>query len=242
MVDGVFFKTMRHTMRKILLPLFFAGFLLGYTTNVFSEEQKNSAVTEYSAKNYEYLIDKGCGLKEDLLRMHLKLYQGYVTNANLLRAKLRELDAHNENRTPVYAGLKRLFGWEFDGMILHEYYFENLGARTLLAKEHPLFTKIETDFGSFDAWKADFISTGLMRGIGWVVTYVDPKDGRLVNVWINEHDVGHLAGGSPLLVMDVFEHAYITQFGLDRAQYIDQFWANIDWKTVSDRFQRSKKP
>jgi Fe-Mn family superoxide dismutase len=168
--------------------------------------------------------------------MHFKLYQGYVTNANNLLKKLQELNEKGQSRTPEFAGLKRMLGWEFDGMLLHEYYFENMGKTDPLPPESPFLRRMQQDFGSFDAWKADFIATGSMRGIGWVVTYVDPKQGRLINQWINEHDVGHLSGGTPLLIMDVFEHAYITQYGLDRAKYIDVFFQNINWEKVEERF------
>lgn len=75
-----------------------------------------------------------------------------------------------------------------------------------------------------------------MRGIGWSVLYLDPIQGRLVNVWVNEHDVGHLATGSLILIMDVFEHAYMPQYGLDKAKYIEAFFNNIDWETVSNRY------
>jgi Fe-Mn family superoxide dismutase len=94
---------------------------------------------------------------------------------------------------------------------------------------------LEDNFVSYDNWAADFRATGAMRGIGWVVLYEDPQSGRLVNAWINEHDVGHLAGGKPLLVMDVFEHAYIPDYGLKRKDYIDAFFKNIDWHTVEAR-------
>ena len=123
-------------------------------------------------------------------------------------------------------------------MLLHEHYFDNLGGgKQKLGEQDPFYAKMQADFGSYDKWKADFISTGLIRGIGWVIAYVDTKNGRLINEWINEHDVGHLAGSKPLLVMDVFEHAYITEFGLDRAKYIDVFFNNINWDVVSKRFQ-----
>lgn len=194
---------------------------------------------DYEAKDFNYLLGKVVGLNDDLLKMHFKLYQGYVSNANIILRKLKEMDEKKQNTTPEYAGLKRILGWEFDGMLLHELYFENLGgnAKPSLSKDSPLYKRIETDFGSFDAWKADFIATGAMRGIGWVVTYIDPKQGRLINQWINEHDVGHLAGGKPVVIMDVFEHAYITQFGLDRAKYIEVFFNNIDWEKVSQRYK-----
>jgi superoxide dismutase, Fe-Mn family len=192
----------------------------------------------YEVKNFDHLIGKIQGLNDDLLRMHFKLYQGYVNNTNILLKKLQELNAGGKNKTPDFAGLKRMLGWEFDGMLLHEYYFENLGWENhALNKEDPLMAKIEADFGSYDNWKADFVATGLIRGIGWVVSYIEPKQGRLLNEWINEHDLGHLAGATPLLVMDVFEHAYITQFGIDRARYVDVFFNNINWDVVSQRFK-----
>ena len=172
----------------------------------------------YEAKNFDYLLGKVDGLDDSLLKMHFKLYQGYVKNTNELLKKIKELSESGQNKSPDYAGIKRMLGWEFDGMVLHELYFENLGSKLPLDKQDPLFKKIEADFGSFDKWKDDFIATGLIRGIGWSVAYIDPKEGRLINTWINEHDLGHLAGGKPILVMDVFEHAYITEFGLDTRQ------------------------
>lgn len=203
--------------------------------------QKTESKQPYKAKDYDYLVGKVSGLSDDLLKMHFKLYQGYVTNTNLLLKKIQELDEKNEGRTPESAGLKHMLGWEFDGMLLHEYYFDNLGGKEALSADSPLMEKIQNDYGSYDKWKSDFISTGMMRGIGWSVAYIEPKEGRLVNVWINEHDLGHLAGGNPLLIMDVFEHAYITQYGLDRAKYIDVFFNNIDWNVVSKRYQDMQK-
>ncbi|CDR34337.1 superoxide dismutase [Criblamydia sequanensis] len=195
--------------------------------------------SDYQAKDYAYLIGNIQGLDDELLKMHFKLYQGYVLNSNNLLKKLQALNESGQNKTPEFAGLKRMLGWEFDGMLLHEYYFDNLG-KSENPKDSPLLKKIESDFGSFDNWKKDFVATGAMRGIGWVVAYIDPKEGRLINQWINEHDVGHLAGGKPLLVMDVFEHAYITQFGLDRAKYIEVFFDNINWKKVNERLTTAK--
>lgn len=196
-----------------------------------------SSTQKYQAKNFDHLLGKVKGLDDALLKMHFKLYEGYVNNSNAVLQKLNDLTAQDKNKTPEFAGLKRILGWEFDGMLLHEYYFENLGDSEPLNSSDPLYAKMEKDFGSFDQWKADFIATGLMRGIGWVVAYIEPKSGRLLNEWINEHDVGHLAGAKPLLIMDVFEHAYITQFGLDRAKYIQIFFDNVDWKAVSNRFK-----
>jgi superoxide dismutase, Fe-Mn family len=188
----------------------------------------------YEAQDFSKL--KGMkGFSDKALDLHFTLYQGYVKNTNLLRDDLMKLAEQNQTAAPAYAELKRRFGWEFDGMRLHELYFGNLGGKEPLAQDSPLMKKIADNFGSFDKWAADFKATGAMRGIGWVVLYEDPKSGRLFNVWINEHDVGHLAGGQPLLIMDVFEHAYIPDYGLKRADYIQAFFDNIDWKAVEGR-------
>lgn len=231
-------------MKKTLLVLSLVGFLV----SAYSPADPSTATPEvisppimkkYEAKNFDHLLGKIQGLDDELLKMHFKLYQGYVTNTNLLLQKIQELNAAGKNRTPEFAGLKRMLGWEFDGMLLHELYFENLGGNTkTLNKDDPLHAKIVADFGSYDQWKSDFIATGAIRGIGWVISYIEPQQGRLVNEWINEHDLGHIAGATPLLVMDVFEHAYITQYGIDRPKYIDVFFNNINWDTVSKRFKK----
>lgn len=208
-----------------------------YSLDSDKQEIKNPSLVKYQAKNFDHLIGKISGLDDSLLKMHFKLYQGYVNNTNIIFQKLQELIDKGQNKTPEFAGLKRILGWEFDGMLLHEYYFENLGGTKPLDSNDPLYLKMSQDFGSFDQWKTDFISTGLIRGIGWVVAYIDPKEGKLINEWINEHDLGHLAGGTPILIMDVFEHAYITQFGLERNKYIDVFFNNINWEVVSKRYK-----
>jgi Fe-Mn family superoxide dismutase len=189
----------------------------------------------YEAKDYSHLLEMP-GFSDTLLNNHFKLYQGYVKNTNLLSEKLNTLLKKGEDRTPVYAELKRRFGFEFNGMRLHEYYFGNLGGKNELDEKSPLYKKMVRDFGSFDAWKKDFISTGSMRGIGWVVLYWDPKSDRIFNCWINEHEVSHLAGCKPIVVMDVFEHAYMTDYQLNRAQYMEAFLKNINWDMAAKRF------
>jgi Fe-Mn family superoxide dismutase len=189
----------------------------------------------YQPKDYSSLLGMP-GFSDKALQTHFKLYQGYVTNTNLLLDTLTALTASGKSRSPAYAEIKRRFGWEFDGMRLHECYFDNLGGKGAVDTSSPLYAQLVTDFGGYDQWKADFISTGAMRGIGWAVLYLDPQSGRLFNTWINEHDVGHLAGGKPILIMDVFEHAYMIDYLLDRAAYIEAFFKNINWDTVNKRF------
>jgi superoxide dismutase, Fe-Mn family len=175
------------------------------------------------------------GFSDQALDLHFALYQGYVKNTNLLGEELKKLAEQNQTKTPAYAELKRRFGWEFDGMRLHELYFGNLGGKEPPAPDSQLMKKLEENFGSFDNWAADFKATGALRGIGWVVLYEDPQSGRVFNTWINEHDLGHLAGCRPLLIMDVFEHAYLPDYGLKRGDYIQAFFDNIDWQAVEDR-------
>ncbi len=188
----------------------------------------------YTAKDYTKLIGME-GFSQTLLTNHFTLYQGYVTNTNKLTDILAAMLKDGKTAAPEYAELKRRFGFEFDGMRLHEYYFENLGGKTALDKAGALAKKLAGAFGSYDAWEQDFRATGAMRGIGWVVLYQDDVTGALFDQWINEHEVGHLAGCRPILVMDVFEHAYMIDYGLKRADYIASFFKNINWKAVESR-------
>jgi Fe-Mn family superoxide dismutase len=183
----------------------------------------------YEAKNFESLLGTK-GLSDQLLKNHFTLYQGYVTNTNKVADALAAMAKDGKTATPEYAELKRRFGWEFNGMRLHEYYFENIVKDgKAIDKNSNLYKKIVSEFGSYENWEKDFKATGAMRGIGWVILYYDPLEGRLFNTWINEHDVGHLCGAMPLVIMDVFEHAYMIEYGLKKADYIEAFFKAIDW-------------
>ena len=121
-------------------------------------------------------------------------------------------------------------------MRLHELYFGNLVKDGKgLDSEVQIATLINDQFGSFEDWQKAFKAVGSMPGIGWVVLTYDPEAKQLFNVWINEHDVGHLAGAVPLLVMDVFEHAFMVDYGLNKAEYIQAFFEAIDWSVVAHR-------
>ena len=190
----------------------------------------------YEAKDYAKLIGME-GFSEALIKNHFTLYQGYVTNTNKVLDILNQMLAEGKTATPEYAELKRRLGWEFNGMRLHEYYFENLGGKGGVDQAGKLAAKIAADFGSYEAWEKDFRATGAMRGIGWAVLYQDSTNGKLINFWINEHDVAHPAGCTPILIMDVFEHAFMLDYGLKRADYIEAFFRNIDWKAAESRLK-----
>ena len=196
----------------------------------------------YKAKNYFHLVKPGMpGFTESMLTMHFKLYEGYVNQTNKLIDDLAALEAAGKLGSAEYNGLKRMFGFEYDGMRLHEAYFENLGGKLPLNPSSSLYKQIVADFGSYEAWEADFRATGMIRGYGWSALYFDPMARRLFNVWVDEHQGNHLVGDSLVLVMDVWEHAYITEYGINRKDYIDVFMKNVNWNVASNRFDIVKK-
>lgn len=189
----------------------------------------------YQKKDFAHLLGTA-GFSDQLLTNHFTLYEGYVKNTNAELERLEALAKEGKRSTPDYAELKRRFGWEYNGMKLHELYFGNMKkGGSALGEGSALAKKIAAQWGSFDEWAKGFKATGAMRGIGWVVLAHDKEADRLFNVWINEHDVGHLAGATVLLVMDVFEHAFMLDYGLKRADYIEAFWKAVDWEAASAR-------
>jgi Fe-Mn family superoxide dismutase len=199
----------------------------------FAQPRKEEKMA-YTAKDYNKLLGMD-GFSDTLLKNHFTLYQGYVNNTNKLIEIFGQMLKEGKTGSPEFAELRRRLGWEFNGMRLHEYYFENLGGKGGLEKAGKLSKRISEDFGSYEAWEKEFKAVATMRGIGWAVLYQDRLTGKLLNFWINEHDVGHPAGGSPLLILDVFEHAFMTDYGLKKADYIEAFFRNIHWKAVEGR-------
>ena len=190
----------------------------------------------FGAKDFSYLLGMP-GFSDTLLKNHFTLYQGYVNNTNKLTELLAAMVKDGREGTPEFAELKRRLGWEFNGMRLHELYFENLGGKGDMSKAPNLLKRKKEQFGSAELCAKDFKATAAMRGIGWVVMYEDIETGLLVNQWINEHDVGHLTGCNPILVLDVFEHAFMIDYGLKRADYIESFFKNVKWEVVEERLE-----
>ena len=213
-----------------------AALSTGYTIPSYEKQKKEDKKMAYTAKDYSKLIGME-GFGETLLKNHFPLYQGYVTNTNKVLDTLDRMLKDGKTGTPEFAELKRRLGWEFNGMRLHEYYFENLGGKGGINKDGKLAKKMAEDFGSYEAWEKDFKAVGAMRGIGWVALYRDSVNGKLINFWINEHDVSHPAGCDPVLIMDVFEHAFMIDYGLKRADYIEAFFKNINWGAAEARLK-----
>jgi Fe-Mn family superoxide dismutase len=197
-------------------------------------------MTLYSTKDFSRLIGTP-GFSDALLKQHFELYAGYVKNANALHDELEASLA--KPPTPAWSELKRRFGWEWNGMRLHEVYFENLTSNVRTPeRKSALAARIGKDFGSREAWEKEFRATGSLRGIGWAALVWDPVAHHLFNVWIDEHDRGALAGCPLVLLMDVFEHAYLTDYGTRRAEYIDAFLAAADWGESERRFEAAQAP
>ena len=182
------------------------------------------------------------GISDETLEVHFKLYEGYVKETNKLTEKINEFikDGNvDQEEMPAYSELTRRLGFEYNGMVLHEYYFDNLknGGDTGDPGQTSRFVQAAASaFGSYDVWKSDFVGIGKMRGVGWAICYQNPDNGRLSNHWITLHETGNVAGFTPILVMDVWEHAYLLDYKpADRPKYIEAFFSNIDWTEVEAR-------
>ncbi len=202
-------------------------------------KQKWGAMTKYVSQ--ESLKPSGLlEISNEQINDHWNLYVGYVTNVNALKEELKTLRQDKTSNPLVIADRRRRYGFEFNGMVLHEYYFGNLKADSKpIEKESQLYQALEKTWGSFDAWQQDFINTGKSRGIGWAILYMDPTTKELTNHFIMDHENGPIAGFAPLLVMDVWEHAYMVDHKASgRADYITAFTKNINWEIVQNRFMQ----
>lgn len=199
------------------------------------------AIKSYKPKQYNLSGLKG--ISDQTLEMHFKLYEGYVKETNNLTRKISEFLADgkvDQEEMPAYSEITRRLGFEYNGMVLHEYYFDNMkrGGNVDPEKNSAFITAAEDSFGSYEIWKADFVGIGKMRGVGWAICYQDPSNGNLSNHWITLHQIGNVAGFSPILVMDVWEHAYLLDYKpAERPKYIEAFFSNIDWKAVEARLK-----
>jgi Fe-Mn family superoxide dismutase len=185
-----------------------------------------------------FTIPELVGISAKNIEEHLKLYKGYVANANLIIEKVAELSKDAENNTYTIGELQRRFGFEFDGMRNHEYYFSQFEGGPIAASENALKTKIESTWGSFETWLAQFKAIALTRGIGWAMLYYDPITDRLLQTWVEEQHLGQLVGLTPILALDMWEHAYVYDYPTsEKKKYVEAFFANLNWNIVEARFQ-----
>ncbi len=193
----------------------------------------------YQAKQFD--LSGLTGISDKTLEMHFKLYEGYVKATNELTARIAAILSDgkvDQEELPAYSELTRRLGFEYNGMVLHEYYFGNMKKRggDEPARASQFRSACERSFPSYEIWKTDFVSVGKMRGVGWAICFLDPATGMISNHWVELHQTGTVAGFVPLLVMDVWEHAYLLDYKpADRPKYIEAFMANVDWNVVEHR-------
>lgn len=183
-------------------------------------------------KNFE--IPELIGISKKNIEEHLKLYKGYVTNTNLIFNKLYELKNDPEKNAFLLGELQRRLGFEFDGMRNHEYFFSSLsGGKKEINKNGELYNKIIKEWGSFDNFLNHFKFVATTRGIGWTILYFDKITDKLIISWIDEHHLGQLTGLSPILCLDMWEHAYVYDYPTsEKKKYIEVFFENLNWDNV----------
>jgi len=182
------------------------------------------------------------GISAKNIEEHLKLYAGYVKNTNLVLEKINELRVDETGNTYVLGELQRRFAFEFCGMRNHEYYFASLenGANSL-AEESELKKQITVNFGSFENWLNRFKAVAMTRGVGWAMLYYDKKTGQLLNQWVDEHHLGQLVSASPILCLDMWEHAFVYDYPTsEKKKYVDAFFENLNWSVVEENFKNGK--
>jgi Fe-Mn family superoxide dismutase len=194
------------------------------------------AQSQYAAK--KFTLSGLEGISDETLKMHFSLYEGYVKNTNLLMEQIFEITRKKQpsGQDPAYAELTRRLGFEFGGMVLHEYYFENLAPQGKGSPSPELKRVLDHCFEGYENWQSAFAAVGEMRGVGWAILYQDPATEQLSNHWIALHQDGVPSGFKPILVMDVWEHAFLLDYKpAERGKYIEAFFANVNWEVVHRR-------
>ncbi len=195
--------------------------------------------TKYDARPLPFDPKKIKGLSEKILVSHYENnYSGAVKRLNAISEQLAALDF---DKAPVFTinGLKREELIAANSMILHEVYFAGIGEPNQPGKA--LTDAIARDFGSMDRWKSEFVAMCKAEGggSGWVILAYSPRDKRLVNSWASDHTT-NLAGGEPVLVLDMYEHAYHMDFGAKAADYVNAFMQTINWSNADKLFAQRR--
>ena len=207
--------------------------------NKTKTNRKSNNNGKYKPVDFSYLLGKVKGIDDDLLKIHFKLYEGLVGATNVALAEIEKANSNGVKNMVEYSSIQKQLSFFFNGMRLHELYFGVMCGDNMEKKDNELVKAIEQSFGSFNKWKANFMATGNIPGVGFVALLRDKVNGKMHNTWINEFNVGELIGVDILLVMDMWEHAFLCQFGLDTKKYQETFLNNVNWSIVSERFKNS---
>ncbi len=183
------------------------------------------------------------GLSEKQIKVHIGLYEGYVKHVNLIAEKLGAVRAGTLELDPyIVAELRRRFAFEFDGMRMHEYYFEQLETVGSMQKAEGGLAKIAKEKYGDAGLEGHVKEVAGTRGIGWVIMYYDVVAKELHTVFVNDHEVGQLAGLPIILALDMWEHAFMVDYvPADKKNYVDAFFANLNWSVVEKRYDDATK-
>jgi len=183
------------------------------------------------------------GISAKTIEEHLKLYSGYVKHTNLILEKIVELKADAEKNAYALGEVQRRFGFEYNGMRNHEVYFDSLsGGPKALTKDGELAKCFDYLWGSYEGWLAEFKAIALTRGVGWAMLYLDRKEHRLLNAWVDEQHLGQLQDCSLILALDMWEHSFVADYQPSgKKQYIEDFFANLNWEVVEKNFEEAMK-
>ncbi|MDP1689982.1 MAG: Fe-Mn family superoxide dismutase [bacterium] len=194
----------------------------------------------YTAKTFNLPVLTG--LSEKQIKVHFALYEGYVKNVNLIIEKINALKSSDaDGNAYVIAELRRRFAFEFDGMRMHEYYFSQFEGGPTSRTAGDALEKAVIHKYEDQGLEAHIREVAGTRGIGWVVVYADPIAKTLHTVFVSDHEVGQLAGLPILLALDLWEHAYMVDYvPAEKKNYIDAFFANLNWSVVERRFDEAK--
>lgn len=178
------------------------------------------------------------GISTKNIEEHLKLYTGYVKHSNLIIEKIGEYMADSEKNAYVIGELQRRFGFEFNGMRNHEFYFKSLeGGAKPLPENSELKKKIESQAPSFEAWLSGFKTLAMTRGVGWAVLYYDKQTDQLVHAWVDEQHLGQLNGAHWILGIDMWEHAFVYDYPTsEKKKYVEAFFENLNWEVIEQNF------
>jgi superoxide dismutase, Fe-Mn family len=181
------------------------------------------------------------GLSEKQIKVHLALYEGYVKHVNLIMSMLVSYgNTEDEGGKYSLAEIRRRFAFEFDGMRMHEYYFEQFEGEKGGSPESGLAKAAEEKYGSGENFLAHIKTVANTRGIGWVVVYADPRGKTIHTVFVGDHELGQLAGLPIILALDLWEHAFMVDYvPAEKKNYIDAFFANVNWTVVEKRFDEA---
>ena len=180
------------------------------------------------------------GLSKEGIEAHLGLYAGYVKNFNAISALLSEYAEDSEKNAHALSELIRRRSFEFDGMRLHELYFAQWEGRSAALNQNgPLAKQLETEYRKIEYFLAMFHATAMMRGPGWAMLYWDPQTKQFLTGFSGEQHQGHFVTLPIILALDVWEHAYLLDYGTQgKAKYIEAFFKNLNWNVCEERFAK----